>query len=252
MKIADKNKQLKIVLWLSIIFLLTTSNAFSQNRPTPDSTDIQRQVVRTIVERFGFRQNDGSGFAVNNHGILTGIRGEGINVGLTSNDPVERVYQFWEHNQDLLQIQNPREELVIPNFRRYPNGSIIVYVDQMVSGVKVLKGGYIIDLKSDSSRTWITQITSNSHGYLPQARNINTIPTIDSLEAGRIAMNDADNGSGKTRASNYQLWIANFNDEPHLIWRLGTGGAVAREASFIYMIDAHTGTILDAASAIRY
>jgi Zn-dependent metalloprotease len=252
MRITTFKIPVKIILTISFAFLVSASNAVSQNRPIPDSTEIQRKAVRLINERFGFRANDGSGFVVNSYGVPKGIRGEQINVGLTSSDPVERVHQFFEQNQDLFQVQNPREELVIPNFRRYPNGAVTVYVDQMVSGVKVLSGGYIVNLKSDSSETWITEIVNNGSGYIPSARNINTIPTIDSLEAGRIAMNDTDHGSGKTRSGKYQLWIANFADGPHLIWRLATNGANAKESAYRYMIDAHSGAILDATSALKY
>lgn len=241
----------KIAAILSILFSFSigVTGAIAQDKPIPDSTDAQRQAVRLINERFGFRANDGSGFVVNSYGVPKGIRGEQINIGLTSSDPVERVNQFFVHNEDLFQLQNPSDELVVAGFHRSPTGAGVVYVDQMVGGVKVCDGGYLVYFRSDSLGAQLTEITDNHGGYIPSARNINTIPTIDSLEAGRIAMNDTDHGSGKTRAGKYQLLIANFSDGPHLVWRFGSGGGARSGESFYYMIDAHDGAILDVRNA---
>jgi hypothetical protein len=256
---------LKIALFINALVttflygMIFVSAGFAQEHPSPDSTEIQRQVVELANRRFGFEPGMGCGADINRNGILRDIVGSQINQGLTSDDPIERANQFFERNQDLFQMQNSRSEMVARGLYRDPNRNGYVDFDQMVGGVKVYLGGYTVEFNSDSSSTTLTYIHAFGLGYIPEARDINPVPTIDSLEAGRIAQADPDNARFRTYTGNYELYVSSaydgihkFDDgRVHLIWMFGLGGSRLFDGTAIYIIDAHTGEILKRMSGSR-
>jgi hypothetical protein len=225
------------------LFVLAMPSAIFAQAPPADSTDIQRETVRRMRQRLDLNRWEGFvDLGVTREGVITGIRGRGINRGLTAADPVERAYQFFERHQDLFQIQNPRQELVVGG---RDQGHI--HFEQIVNGVKVYLRGYQVHFSGDSSGTHIYAIDGV---YNPEARSVNTTPTIDSLEAGRIAQADPAHGAN-TYVCCYKLWISSTYDGAHsfasggthLVWQFSVGGGIYNGAE--YMVDAHSGEILN-------
>lgn len=257
-----KSHRKSILVKLSLVLYiwggLGVNKSTAQDKPIPDSTEIQKQIVDLVYNRFHFLRGYGIPVQINKDGILINFEGEHINLGLTSSDPVERANRFFERNQDLFQIHDSRSELVFRGKHQYPNGFGIIDFDQIVGGAKVYFGGYRIQFKSDSISTNLISMYSIGIGYVPAARDIHPIPTIDSLEAGRIAQADPDNNGFRTYTGNYELYVSStydgihkFDDgRVHLIWLFGLGGGIF-SGSAIYIVDAHTGEILKTMNGLR-
>lgn len=225
-------------------------NAVAQPSPPSDYNEIQRKTFKKANEKFGIYS--GVVVDVNRDGLIYDIRTKLINIGLTATDPAERAYQFFERHKDLFKIPDPRQELIVNNIVHGEKGAGVILFDQTVSGVKVYQGGCRVYFDSDSTGAQLNRVNCEYMGLLPDAHNIDPIPTIDSLEAGRIAQSDPAHGKNYTYVSYLGLWIANdyhyglrpFPDkQTHLVWRLVVDGG-AYKGSAEYFIDAHTGEIL--------
>jgi Zn-dependent metalloprotease len=209
----------------------------------PDGyNEVQTMVFKKVNDRF--RIYSGIVVDINSDGQVVEFKTILINNGLTANHPIERAYQFFENNSDLVLISEPRKELVVSGVTCNEDGSGSIQFEQIIEGVKVYLGGCSVFF--DTTGTQLTRFTTELSGsdLLPDAHTINPFPSIDSLQATHIAKADAY--KGKNYGSNFGgLWIADhwnwgrkFRDgNIHLAWRICAG-------ENWYFIDAHTGEIL--------
>jgi hypothetical protein len=211
------------------------------------------EIQKAVFNKFNDRFKIHSGYAVeiNTDGIITNIKTILINNGLTTDDPVERAYQFFELQKDLLQITDPRRELILSDLICSENGSGWMHFDQIVGGVKVYLGG--CNIYFDSTGTELTQFDIDyGTGILPKIHELNPIPVIDSFEAVRIVQADTVYGKNKQGVSCQGIWIANsysrlrkFPDSGiHLVWRIKT-------YCKMFSIDAHSGKIIFVENSCR-
>jgi hypothetical protein len=209
----------------------------------PDSTEVQRQMVRLVIARFGLVIPCGEGLGVNRDGIVTGIRARAINRGLTAIDPTERAYQFLELHRDLFGLENPRQELVVER-----STTRTVVFQQMANGIPVILGrslirlapvGYSFHIRPDSNL-----IEEFGGEIYPEARNVNPNPAVSREQAIAIAQSDTAHGGQATEVSGARLYIAKFNEGCRLVWRLGLSGG-GHGGAGLYFIDAQTGDILN-------
>lgn len=239
--------------------LCLTCSAWAQNEnvdfinrpPVPDGyNEVQTMVFKKVNDRFHI--HSGIVLEVYPDGLIGYIKTVLINNGLTADNPVERAYQLFENQKDLLQIADPGRELVFDRFICNKNGSGLMHFDQVIGGVKVFLGG--CNIYFDSTGIQLTQFNvEDGGGLLPDAHKINPVPEIDSLEAAGIVL--ADTVYQKNNKSVYYggLWIANLYDRirkfpdhaTHLVWRIGT-------ECKMYSVDAHTGKILSAEQNCSY
>lgn len=251
-------KNLPKILAAAICLIISAPNIYSQAPPPPaEYTEIQKVMFKKANERFGIYS--GRVVEINRNGIIYDIRTKLINIGLTATDPAERAYQFFERHKDLYQIPEPRKELVVQSIVPTDSGSGVIMFDQAVGGVKVYQGGCQVYFDSDSAGAQLNRVKCQYTGLLPDAHNINPVPTIDSLEAGSIAQADPAHEHNETYVTSRGLWIASdyyFGIRPfpdrctHLVWHLFVNnGGYSGEAE--YFIDAHSGQILLATSAYK-
>jgi hypothetical protein len=238
-----RSKEIILLLLLSVF--VTSSQAFnkielkpdsSSNSANTDSTDIQREMVRNLVHRFGFGPNwryCGYFIGVDHLGKIRGLRGIPFYPDSTSR-LTEWAYNFLETNRNDLGIENPQQELLLS--RKFPR---VVRMQQVVNGVKVLNGFVQFELDSDTS-----SIAIDLYSYFPEARNINSTPSIDSLQAFSIALDDPVNDTIPSVAHNAKLIIAKFNDGFHLVWDFFITGGGYFNGGSEFFIDAHDGSIL--------
>jgi hypothetical protein len=197
-----------------------------------------------LWERFG------ASCCVDQNGVLIGLRNEHINIGLTSNDPVERVYQFLEINRDLLHLENPREELPVKSFDCSDSGACYVRLYQKANGIVVEGSYYRFALIPTPDRQGL-RLYDLDGAYYPEARQINPVPAISRAQADSIALSDPAHENTRAEASGAdKLIICGFDDGLHLVWRVGIiNGGYGGSAS--YLIDANTGIILKSGTALR-
>jgi hypothetical protein len=244
----------KIILGIMAICLISITWSYAdQNKrhdqpipqplDDPDSSEVQRQMVRLVIERFGLALGRGDGLAVNRDGIVTAIRGRAINRGLTAIDPTERANQFLEMHRDLFGLESPRQELVVER-----STTRTVVFQQMANGIPVILGrslirlaqvGYTFHFRPDSSL-----IERFGGEIYPEARNVSPNPAISREQAIAIAQSDTAHGGQPTEVSVADLYIAKFDDGCRLVWRLGISGGGYGGAG-IYFIDAQSGAILN-------
>lgn len=244
---------------LILMALCLTCSAWAQNEnvdfinrpPVPDGyNEVQTMVFKKVNDRFHI--HSGIVLEVFPDGLIAYIKTVLINNGLTADNPVERAYQFFESQKDLLQIADPGRELVFDRFICNANGSGLMHFDQVIDGVKVYLGGCYICF--DSTGVQLTQFNvEDGGGLLPGAHNINPVPEIDSLETAAIVRADTVYQKNNEGVYYRGLWIANLYDRIrkypdraiHLVWRIGSGCKM-------YSVDAHTGKILYAEQNCSY
>jgi len=217
------------------LFASENSGQNSQKEKVPlDSAALRIQNVKALaIGRFGNR------IKFDKYGIPIEITGN-LSKGLTGTDVVEKAYQFFELNKDLFQIEKPRQELVIRQVIREELSTVKFY--WAIDGVKVNYGGYFLQFSRDGS-------LYNVEGQIdPEARSINTKPSISEEQAKQIAMNDSLNTGQESTFMDMELVIGKFKDNKfQLAWTFG----ISNSRPWIYAIDAHTGEILVRTTAIR-
>jgi hypothetical protein len=229
-------KILCTLIFMSIFLGPHSASIFAQEPPVPDSTDAQREMVRRARERFGPH------VFVDRGGRFAGARD--IALGTFPREQlVDNLYGFLQRNSDFLGIENPRQELAL----EFDRGGNNVRMRQVVNGVNVNGTNVQFYMSLDEGI-----IINFDFTYYPEARNVNTTPSIDSLQAGAIAQADPIHGDNPTWVNYHGFFITQsrtlgglFADgQMHLVWKIGVGGGGYREGAF-YLIDAHTGEILD-------
>jgi Zn-dependent metalloprotease len=236
---------LSIQLIISAIFIITSAaladGYISQRANAHDSLSKYIDFVsKTIIGRYG------SKFKLDNNGIPTSITGN-LSSGLTAKDPVDIVYEFFEKNKDIFQLQNPRQELILIDSISDGIVGPTVRMAWAVNGVKV---GCPEFRAQFSKASGLYEIDGD---ICPDARKINTNPIIGEEQAKQFVVNDTKNlGSKLGDVKSSQLIIAKFNDSFKLAWIIN----IVRMDSLIintdYYIDATNGDILAKKSKIRY
>jgi hypothetical protein len=222
------------VFILLVLIGVMSRTAFSQGSPS-DSTDIQREMVRSLAERFGLGTNwanCGYSIGVDRAGRVTGLNGIQFRPDST-NSMSEWAYRFLETNRDIFDIENPRQELPLS---KNAHGTVEMY--QVVNSIKVLNAYVQFGLNSDASVAYI------DFSCYPEARNVNTTPSIDSLQAFSIARSDPQNENHPAKPLKAKLMIAKFNNDFHLVWTFILSGGGYFDGESRYFIDAHDGSVL--------
>jgi Zn-dependent metalloprotease len=234
-----------IIIPILIQFLSAQNydNAFKMRPAPPDGyNEIQKNIFNKVNDRYHIYS--GIVVGVNTDGQVIEFNTELINNGLTATNPIERAYQFFENNKDLILISDPRKEMVVSRVVCNEDGSGSVQFEQVVGGVKVYLSGCSVFF--DKSGTQLTRFTTelSGSGLLPDAHTLNLIPSIDSLQAAHIAKADAYKGEnvgsifGGLWIADHWNWGRKFQDgNIHLAWRICAG-------ENWYFIDAYTGKIL--------
>jgi Zn-dependent metalloprotease len=232
-------KTLSIIV-LTILFTVTLKTHGENNEKEKTSQDSlsKKELARVeIIRRFG--QN----FSMDDNGIPTRLQGH-LFVGSNESDPLEIAYQFFEENKDVFQMENPREELLVRSVRSDDISSTVKFY-WAVNGIKVRYGGYFVQIKPNGS---IYEVQGQID---PEARKVDTTPSISEERAKEIAINDPLHKGRKPEVVESELIIANFEGGYRLVWSLGiiNGGGVG---SWYYTIDAKTGEVLKVAEALDY
>jgi Zn-dependent metalloprotease len=207
-----------------------------------DSTEIQKQTVQSIKQRFGpdviIRMD------VKSNGVINGLLGKGLNKGLTETDPQRRALQFLELNKDLFLIENPKEQLQIANTDPATMGTHSIYIEQVEKGLKVFGGSYVFNFIKDSDG--IPQITGFIGNFRPMARGMNTTPSISAEQAVQIAMGDSVcQGKNPSLSRDPWLYIREFNRQLKLVWYFSLKGINSCESNkYFFIIDAQNGKVL--------
>jgi len=200
-----------------------------------DSSEIQIEKLRIIRERLG----PVAAF-VDRNGLITGFR----NLMIGSNDRqdlIGRIYAFLEQNIDIFGLTNPRVELPITR-----NRYAVIESKQVASGLDIINSGFHIVMGQDNR--FIEVMECNIY---PNAQSLNTTPSIDSLEAFGIALNDPAHEGRAAVTTEAELKIAYVAGSLHLIWHFFLQGGGYNGGSEYY-IDAHNGAILRAVTAVKY
>jgi Zn-dependent metalloprotease len=160
-------------------------------------------------------------------------------------DRVEDSYRFLEMHKDIFNLVNPRQELKLSSNSKDEYGEAVKF-DQVVNGVKVASEMRFIFKPDGILDCVIGQIDTN-------ARKIDTNPTISEEQAKQIAFNDTPNINNKAEAVRTELIIGRFDGVLRLVWLFGVKSEGAGGSkSLSYIIDAKTGKILEAKSALQF
>jgi hypothetical protein len=200
------------------------------NETAADSSEIQIEKLRIIRERLG----PVAAF-VDRNGLITGFRNIMIG-GNTQEELINNIYVFFEQNRDLFGLSNPRLELPLSLIHFSPNGHGVIDSKQIANGLNIIYSGFHAEMGADNR--FIFSMECNIY---PNAQSLNTAPSIDSLEAFRIALNDTINGGYEAYARRAELKIGYFNNALHLVWDFFVGKA---SGSKEYFVDAHNGEIV--------
>jgi Zn-dependent metalloprotease len=208
-----------------------------------------------IVMEFGRKNLDKVN--MNNKGIPTSITGD-LSAGITATEPVEKAYQYFELHKDLYQINDPRKELKLKWVHDYTGstGGAHVAFNQVYNGIGVGVGDMRVHLNKEG------KIWDVTFKYDPEARKVDTTPSISEEQAKQIAVSNPDYEYNNPYFGEPELLIAHFEDGYHLVWRfyLGEitdpyhdyGGKFPTKNDFYYLIDAKTGQILKLEPGIIY
>ena len=233
------SKKLRIVMVATILGLVfSRSIVIAQH--LPDSTDIQRRIAEAVYDRLGIAA------LVDTNGVILGLSGDRMNIGLNATDPVERSFQFLELHADLFGFINPREEFTVKNYHPGPHYTYdysgAVFFQQMVEGVKVVNAGYQIHYDPDSTSFKFTWLVGR---IIPEARRINTTPTVSQMQAESMAMSDPEHAPylEQVTIGLTELVIESVDNVWRLAWKINVqNGRFAGSAN--YWIDANTAEVL--------
>jgi|WetSurMetagenome_2_1015567.scaffolds.fasta_scaffold149475_1 hypothetical protein len=230
------------IKWISPLNL--NQLAWADEPVITDSTDAQKATVKLAIEKFGITP------MVDKNGIINAIGGIEHGIIMEISDPLEAVYRFFEENGSFFGLDNPREELIVRDNVRSRNGYGHLGFVQKIDEIDAENSFYKIDFRVLPDSQSIDLISIAGHIF-PEARNLNLIPSISSAQAESLAINDpVHNGAEAAVGAKTHLLVSEINDALHLVWRVNImNGGYGGSAS--YWIDAHDGTILKAATAMR-
>ncbi len=238
-----KNNAKHIIL----IFLSICVFPFPSFSSEYDSTEVQKQVVDTIIHRFQMTRWEGIRINVDKDGKVGYISRIVGNTGITSSDLIEGTFQFLEKNRDLFDIENPRLEFVferIDTSYGHTGKEINVGLSQVENGIEFLYhfSGFRANFQPDSAGNY--KLYSIFASIYPEARTINPKPTISAEMAKEIALNDSVNiGCDPKVAREPTLCFCKFDECIYLAWETLILGKVGL-CGGTYLIDAHSGNIL--------
>jgi Zn-dependent metalloprotease len=214
-----------------------------------DSTEIQRSIVRQLHERFGLVR-----LAVERNGIIGAIDGRKVGYDLKGADRIERISNFFNANRDIFGIADPKSEFTIRLTDSDSLGNSLFWCGQQYNGIQIVVGGYMDQVQAGYQISAIADsnfITSVKGVYYPSSRRVDTNPSISYEQARDIAANDSKYAGNSIIQSKPELFIACYGDDCRLAWRIGVNTSQA-EGPVRYIIDAHTGEILQAQPASKF
>jgi Zn-dependent metalloprotease len=235
-------KTIKFIFLLVVMTAITinyclSSESNNQAKPNnsikPDTAAIRIQNTKALsIIRFGDK------IKLDDNGIPIEIQSN-LSKGLTSTDIVEKVFQFFEINKDIFGIENPKNEFIVDAVLEDEIQAVKFH--WTVNGVKVASNFRVLFSKDGLPIYYSGKI-------YPEARLINTKPSISEEQAKQIAMNDSLNTGQESTFMDMELVIGKFKDNKfQLAWTFG----ISNSRPWIYAIDAHSGEILVRTSAIR-
>ncbi len=166
------------------------------------------------------------------NGIPTNLFGD-LSIGITATEPLEKSYQFFEIHKDLFRLINARSELKCYRIISDDGFVSTIKFRQVHNGIGVEHGQYFVHFCRDGS-------IGGANGYLnPEARHVNTTPSILKEQAQQIA--EADYKGLKmmgVKMPDPELLIHGRGGKLYLCWKVFPG------LEYNYYIDAHTGELL--------
>ena len=191
-----------------------------------DSLDRYRE---DIMRRFGGM------IGFNEHGFITGARSALLDSGLTSQDPVERTYQLFELRGNWFNVQNPRTEFVVSSRALDADGYGGVALTQSVNGIPVKGAGFFLRFEPPGA---IMEITGE---IAPEARNVNTAPSISEEQAIAIVFSHERVRDQNPTIVRKEMYIGKFGETFRLAYTIGIE---SDNGAWSFTIDAHSGEII--------
>lgn len=234
-----------------IALLLFTRNCPAQNTSSKnldtlqssnyDSTEIQKQTVQSINQRFG---PDIKRLDVKPNGVINSLISKGLNKRLTETDPEKRVLQFLEMNKDILHIENVKEQITILKNDQKLTDRLNIAVPQVENNIHVIDGVFFFSLSKNPSG--VTLIDGLSGRFCPEARGICTIPAINAQAAEQVALTDTICiGQNPTLDGSPLLRIKLYKDQAKLVWFVSLKNIYScKSGTYDFYIDAQDGTVL--------
>jgi Zn-dependent metalloprotease len=238
---------LTITVFMILSFQYCTAQDIQMDRPkeivNTDSTEIQKNIVQDIRNRFGSNIKMRMS-SVNSKGIISGLSGFELNKDLTATDPRKRAFQFLEMNKDILRIENPREQFEISQHDPECNDEDCVTLEQVEKGVMVFGGHVEFRFIRDSSG--VMEIEGFRSHICPDTRGINTFPAISEERVRQIALGDSIcKGFSPSLNPAPFLCIKEYNQVFRLVWLVNIKNInICESKVYDFTIDANDGKVL--------
>jgi Zn-dependent metalloprotease len=162
----------------------------------------------------------------------------------SDSDFVEMAYAYISQHNDFFQTDNPRVDYVLSRVNCDDIGAFVELI-QAVNGIKV-GGSYWRFLFRSNGKLY-----DNFGRLFPEAKEINTIPSISLEQATQIALNDFQTQFPDSVPAHLttepEFLIGRFPGEFRLIWIIEVGSF--KYIPYYYYIDAKTGSILEKGQA---
>jgi Zn-dependent metalloprotease len=239
MLVSKSKKSSMLQIGFLVLFIIISSTVFLiADGYAPASKDSLSAhidfVSKTLIGRFGMR------FKLDKFGIPTSITGE-LSKGLTATDPIEQAYQFFDSNKDLFPIENAKRELIVwQQIGGDEHFGPTVKFYWCVDSVRIHGATIILNYSRDG------KLYNYDGKFDPEARKVDTKPTLDESEAKQIVV--ADKRSGGEILENTVsdgLIIIKVNDKYHLTWAITSGPTS-------YWIDAKSGAVVKTEASSVY
>ena len=242
-----KMPNLKIAL---ISILLFSVSLFTQTGENDElAADLSEQeympykakdMHQTVLE---FGEGKLESLKLTDNGIPRSIWGD-LDKEITSGDKLDKCYQFFELHKELLEIQNPREEI---KFRVHVNNTF--RFDQYYKGIKT-EGTHSIhfDLKGGDN---IVGYTASPD---PEAYSVDVNYTISPAQAQSTAVDTCKvlHPDEKISSSSLpELLIKKKDNSDKLVWKVVVNRGEYDLAFYHCFVDASTGDIISLTEAIH-
>lgn len=148
---------------------------------------------------------------------------------------VAKAREYIEKRKDYLQITSLQQELKLKNIFRDPPPftNVDVAFNQTVNDIPVDRATIAVSFRQNG------KVFSWSSSFEPQARQVNTTPSITGKQAIDIAVND----KAPKEAYKAELLIKKFDNQFRLTWKI-TPESIRATYLGIWYIDADSGVLL--------
>jgi Zn-dependent metalloprotease len=182
-------------------------------------------------------------FKTNSVGIPTFIEGD-LTPFSANGDEINISYIFFQENQRLFQMGNPRQELIVKKVKKDELGMTHVTFNQLYKGIEVYGGELIVHFSS-------TKRIKSVNGFYKPGIKIPTTPTIPQVTSENIALVDLEKNLGRGDITDTRLMIYEYKEIYYLIWKVMLK-IESPIGSWEYFIDANSGDILYKANRIKF